>query len=204
MWPYSTEWGFSETANTKSQAWGCGIAVLSVMESCTKTHSTKLVVFALGVTQRFLQIYSSFAPSPLQIKCCLLSGSTLLSSPLPFPILSSVRLLRLTSLHACSRTCWWCSCSGLAPSSCRRPPDEGRRSLAPGRRRAPRSGSPSAVGHPSSVWPPRCFSNAGSSTSRPVGGAGVVCWGVWRGKGEGRRDKKKGRERDDKGQLCDE
>lgn len=102
----------------------------------------------------------------------------LISSP-PTPasfIMAFFFLRRLTSRRADSRTCWWCSCSGPALSSCRPPPGEGRRSPAPGRRRAPRSGSPSAAWRRASAWPPRCSWPAGSSTSHPV--VGRVCWGV--------------------------
>lgn len=113
-----------------------------------------------------------------------------LSQPLP-TFFSG--LLCFTSLHADSRTCWWCSCSGPALSACRPPPGEGRRSPVPGRRRAPRSGSPSAAERPASAWPPRCSSTAGSSTCRPVAVTGVVCWGVWerRWREERRRNKNK-------------
>lgn len=116
----------------------------------------------------------------------------LISSP-PTPasfIMVFFFLRRLTSRRADSHTCWWCSCSGPALSSCRPPPGVGRRSPAPGRRRAPRSGSPSAAGRRASAWPPRCSWPAGSSTSHPV--VGRVCWGcVGRKAGVGGRNKER-------------
>lgn len=129
--------------------------------------------------------------SPLQLKCCCcwVALYPCLISDAPPAFSASVRLL--TSLRAGSRTCWWCSCSGPALSSCQPPPGEGRRSLAPGRPRALRSGSPSVAGRPASASPPRCFSLAGSSISHPVGGGGVVCWGVWGGRWREERRRKK-------------
>lgn len=76
----------------ESNFWRVALTSFSVMASCSKTHSTKLVAFAPGVPQHLLQVYSSFARSPLQLKCCspwvvpfsqlpFLSGSFLFHPP---------------------------------------------------------------------------------------------------------------------------
>lgn len=133
------------------------------------------------------------SPSPLQLKCCCWWVALY---PLLIPFHPSFFVifffLCLTSLRAGSRTCWWCSCSGPAPSSCRPPPGEARRSLAPGRRRAPRSGSPSAAGRPESASQPRCSWCAGSSTCRPV--IGRRWWHVGVCGEEGKREERRGEE----------
>lgn len=150
-------------------------------------------------TSAFLLVTSS---KVLLLLGCLVPFSHFPSLPPPSFFIAVFFRLRLTSLRVDSHTCWWCSCSGPALSSCQQPPDEGRHSPAPGRPPAPRSGSPSAAGRPVSASPPRCSWLAGSSTFHPVTGGGVVCWGVWGGKWGEESTKK--REWNETGQLCDE
>lgn len=163
-------------------------------------------MFAPGVTQRLLQIYSGFAPSPLQLKCCCywvvpFSQFLFLSRSFPSFVVVLLRLhkspcrLSYLLMMFLQRP----SSFLMSATSCRRVAFSRSRKAARTEIWFSFSRRASRERLAASLFFKRRLQYFSSCRRRRCGMLGCVGR-----KGEGRREKKKRREWDDKGQSCDE